>query len=132
MKHFQPAYLPDAPDLDAEVFKNDIYTVIKTDCEKIGFQQEGFPGLYWLSIKRNDKEPIHDWRELQRIKNMIIGAEHEAVELYPAESRKVDMANQYHLFVLKDKGLQFPFGFNERGIGTEKEAAKMNAKQRKL
>jgi hypothetical protein len=37
---------------------------------------------------------VHDWRDLQRIKNQLVGPECEAVELYPAESRKVDTANQ--------------------------------------
>src|SRR5262245_53475080 len=43
--------------------------------------------LWWLSIKRIDKNPIHDWRVLQAIKNALLGEECEAVELYPAESR---------------------------------------------
>jgi len=30
---------------------------------------------------------------------MIVGEEHEAFEVYPAESRLVDTANQYHLWV---------------------------------
>lgn len=53
-----------------------------------------------LSIKRNDRESVHDWRDLQELKNAICGPEREAVEIYPAESRRVDMRNQYHLWVL--------------------------------
>ena len=55
----------------------------------------GFKGwtIWHLSIKRRDKEAIHDWRDLQEIKNQICGPEIEAVELYPAEARKVDSAN---------------------------------------
>ena len=52
----------------------------------------------YLSIKRLDREPINDWRAMQKIKNAIVGKEWEAVEIYPAESRLVDTANQYHLF----------------------------------
>ena len=51
--------------------------------------------MFWLSIKRRDRAPVHDWRELQQIKNMIVGDEHEGFEVYPAESRLVDTANQY-------------------------------------
>lgn len=65
-----------------------------------------------LSIKRNDRAPIHDWRDLQEIKNQLVGPEHEAIELYPAESRRIDTANQYHLWVLKDPNQRFPVGFN--------------------
>ena len=67
-----------------------------------------------LSIRRNDRKPIHDWRDLQRIKNEIVGRENEGVELYPAESRLLDSANQFHMFVLEDLKLRFPFGYRER------------------
>lgn len=67
--------------------------------------------MTWLSIKRRDRQPIHDWRELQEIKNRIVGPECEAVELYPAESRVVDTANQYHLWCFTAPGYKLPFGF---------------------
>lgn len=74
--------------------------------------------MTWLSIKRRDKAAFHDWRELQGIKNAICGPEREAVELYPAESRLVDTANQYHLWVLPaDMG--FPFGYWFREVTGE-------------
>lgn len=71
-------------------------------------------GGWHLSIKRIDQEPVHDWRDLQRIKNEILGPECEAVELYPAEDRKVDAANQYHLWGSGDPEFRFGFGFTER------------------
>src|SRR5438105_2948014 len=58
-----------------------------------------FGRYVWLSIKRRDKQPLRSWRDLQRIKNEICGRECEGVELFPAESRLVDSANQYHLAV---------------------------------
>jgi hypothetical protein len=69
-----------------------------------------------LSIKRLDRQPIHDWRELQEIKNQLVGPECEGVELYPAESRVVDTANQFHLWVCPKVGEKFPFGFDEGRI----------------
>jgi hypothetical protein len=65
----------------------------------------------WLSIKRNDQAPIHDWRDLQEIKNMIVGPEYEAIELYPADDRVVDAANQFHLFVNPDPSFRYRLGF---------------------
>lgn len=50
-----------------------------------------------LSWKRLDKQAVHDWREIQRMKNEICGREREAFELYPPESKLVDTSNQYHL-----------------------------------
>lgn len=98
-----------------EVWINSRYQVNIDRSPEIG---EGWPKMIHLSIKRRDKEVIHDWRDLQRIKNELIGPEHEAVELYPAESRLVDAANQYHLWVLAEPGVRFPFGWTERGNRT--------------
>lgn len=93
-----------------EVWKNSRYQVLVIREVE---QDAGFPKLIWLSIKRLDKQPIHDWRDLQRIKNELVGADHEAVELYPAESRLTDTSNQFHLWVLAQPGLRFPFGFTD-------------------
>lgn len=124
-------YVKELPNY-AEIWLNDVYQVIKYDAMKAKIQSKKFPAMWWLSIKRLDKEPIYDWRDLQRIKNMIVGAEHEAVQLFPAESRKVDTANQYHLFVLKDASINFPFGFNQRCVLTQADVQKFGAKQREL
>jgi len=72
-----------------------------------------------LSIKRLDREPIHDWRELQQIKTELVGPECEAVELYPAESRVIDTANQFHLWACKDPTFKFPFGFDSKRVVTD-------------
>ena len=88
----------------------------------------GLPIVH-LSIKRIDKEIIHDWRELQEIKNAILGAEIDAVEVYPAESRRIDMANQYHLWCLPEGNL-FPVGWNDRSVIDQ--VADSNTKQRSL
>lgn len=55
-------------------------------------------GRVHLSIKRNDRSPIRDWRHLQQIKNEILGPETAAVEVFPPESQLVDSANEYHLW----------------------------------
>jgi hypothetical protein len=73
-----------------------------------------------LSIKRRDKLPIHDWRDIQRIKNELVGPEIEGMELYPAESRLVDTANQYHIWCFPNA--TFPFGFHEGRLVTEAES----------
>ena len=73
-------------------------------------------GRVHLSIKRLDQQPIHDWRDLQRIKNELVGPECEAVELYPAESRLVDTANQFHLWADADPTFRFPIGLDGRMV----------------
>jgi hypothetical protein len=109
---------------DERWFVNDGYAVAAraVDCT--------WGPMIHLSIKRHDKAPIHDWRDLQEIKNLLVGPEHEAIELYPAESRLVDTANQYHLWVLADDGRRFPFGFRVRFTATPEQAALIGARQR--
>jgi hypothetical protein len=72
------------------------------------------PGLIHLSIKRNDKAPILKWRDMQKIKNELVGPECEGVQIFPAESRLVDTSNQFHLWCLTDPSLRIPFGYQER------------------
>lgn len=80
-----------------------------------------------LSIKRLDQAAVHDWRDLQRVKNELVGAECEAIELYPAESRVVDTVNQYHLWCQRDPTFRFPIGFQS---GLRKDHAGGGAHQR--
>ena len=76
---------------------------------------DGWPALVHLSIKRRDRAPLgpERYRDFMRIKDELLGPEHEAVELYPARSRETDAANQYHLFCLASDGIRFPFGFDD-------------------
>lgn len=107
------------------VYRNEKYQVSMRDVAA-----PGWPEMIWLSIKRIDKEPIHDWRDLQQIKNELIGPEHEGFELYPSEQRRVDSANQYHLFVFKDANIRIPVGFQERLVSDVPSIG--GSKQRKL
>lgn len=100
------------------VFINNLYQVTYREVEAPAFSggdSESVPLLAWLCIRRRDSSPVHDWRHLQNIKNDLCGSEREALELYPAESRLVDTANQYHLWVLP-LGLSAPFGYAEREV----------------
>lgn len=101
----------DVPD---KIMVCDFYEVWMRD-----IKTERWPMMVYLSIKRRfTKEVIRDWRHLQKIKNELVGPENEAVELFPAESRLVDTSNQYHLWVLKDAGQRFPFGYNNRMVAS--------------
>ena len=113
MKDFTRAEL-DKSHKNYDELKNDIVFINDKYQVNVNINKEkGFDGLVWLSIKRFDKLAIHDWRELQIIKNKICGEEREAVEIYPAESRLVDSSNQFHLWVLP-KGDKVPFGYKDR------------------
>lgn len=92
-----------------EIWVNDEYQVNLAYCEPSG---PDAPPMVHLSIKRRDKGPVRDWRDFQEIKNQLVGPNCEGVELFPAEDRLVDTANQYHLWVIADPDYRFPFGFS--------------------
>ena len=108
--------------LTCDIYTNNIYQVAVYPAAKTG--PESWPAMIHLSIKRLDRAPVTSWSHLQRIKNELVGEEHEAVELFPAESRLVNMANQYHMWCLADGELRFPFGFDDgRQICKESKGA---------
>src|SRR5262245_22612674 len=88
-------------------------------------QHPTFGVMAHLSIKTHDRQARHDWRDLQRIKNELCGPECDAVEVYPSESKLVDSANQYHLFVFRDHKLDF--GFQTRLVSEDRW---INSRQR--
>jgi len=106
----------------ARMFKNDKYTVIVEPTDMDGWAH--------LSIRHNNRAAIRDWRDFQRIKNDIFGPEAEGIELYPAESRKVDAANQYHLYV-NTTGQRLPWGYHPSEPAVSSTPF-MGAKQRPL
>lgn len=99
-----------------EQFANDQYVVTR---RRMPSSNPEIGDGFHLSIRRQDRQPCRDWRDFQRIKNQLAGPEYEAMEIYPAESRLVDMANQYHLWC-------FPFalgvGFEKRLVGNQAQA----------
>lgn len=109
---------------DVRIAKSSQFQVAVHEGTPNGF---GEPMVH-LSIKRLDREPIRDWRELQQIKNAIVGEESEAFEIYPAESRLVDSANQYHLWCFRP-GFKIPIGFDTRLVA-EYDGGITGSKQR--
>ena len=107
-----------------EVWKNDIYLVL------VARNNEEYNGWVHLSFRRNDREPVTDWRHKQLIKNQLVGEECEAAELFPAESRLGDTANQFHLWCWPEESERFPFGWDHRAVSDV--AIEGHTTQRKL
>jgi hypothetical protein len=94
----------------SEYWLNDLYQVQVRRFDVAGVH---------INIRRRDGGPIlRDWRHFQQIKNELLGPECEAIELYPAESRKVDESNKYHLFGYSD-GRRIPIGFETRNVNLD-------------
>ncbi len=92
--------------LAGKTWINDLYVVIAKPMAQ---------GATHLSIRRIDRKACRDWRHFQKIKNQLCGKEREGLELYPAESRLVDTANQYHIWVMPP-GVRLEIGRNRRSV----------------
>jgi hypothetical protein len=53
-----------------------------------------------VMIRWHDARSDHDWALFQRIKNDLFGTDRVALEVYPSEENKQDVANMYWLWVL--------------------------------
>lgn len=106
----------------ARYFVNDLYQVMAAE-------EEG--GITHLNIRRRDGSMFKDWRHFQQIKNEICGDEREGLELYPAESRKVDTSNKWHLWVLPE-GVRIPVGWTDRDVQYEENRHVPGMRQRTL
>lgn len=109
------------------IVANNRYLVIITRVEPNENAGPGAPTLIWLSIRRQDRKVVRDWRDLQRIKNELVGPENEGMEMYPAESRLVDTANQFHLWVFEDPTIRFPWGYEDRLVLDADAATEMES-----
>lgn len=118
--------------LNDEIWCNDEYVVIVYRGDRVppDVNPEGWAELVWLSIRRQDRGALIDWRDLQEIKNQLVGEECDAVQIFPAESRLVDEANQFHLWCRSTPGRWIPFGFNQRLVSYNTRMGR--AKQRPL
>ena len=74
------------------------------------------PAHWHMMIQRRDGEAPgpERYRDFMRIRDELVGPEHEAVEVYPARSSETDVANVYHLWVLKSEADTFPVGLCEQ------------------
>lgn len=77
----------------------------------------GFPAVISLTIIRHDRQPAgpERYHDFLRIKNELVGPEHEGFEIYPAMERNVDTTNQYYLWILADPDTRFPLGYGSNG-----------------
>jgi hypothetical protein len=88
------------------IYQNDVYRV----------EVKHSPPFIHLDIRRRDGKTCSEWQDFQRIKNELVGPEHEALQLFPAESRLVDTGNEYHLWVCPDIKARFQLGFKDRFV----------------
>ena len=94
-------------------FRNNRYATYIKQTVSPGFLMQGPDGkaqaapVVHLIIVRGDGR-VASWKDIQRIKNELVHEESDAVEIFPAESRRVD-ASQTHLWCLPP-GIRIPLG----------------------
>ena len=76
-----------------ETWGNDRYTV------NVHYLDGDRDGFVEVGVHNHNRTPHVSWRHLQQIKNEVFGPDREAVQLFPAEDRLVDTANEYWLYV---------------------------------
>lgn len=92
------------------VFGNGVYVVHRYPPVDV----PGIPcSVIQLCYSRVDRGHAQDWRDQQHMKNQLVGMECEGVQLFPAESRLVDSANQFHIWVLADPKQRWPVGYHD-------------------
>src|SRR5262252_1117488 len=83
--------------LDAEINKDNTWVNDKYQVQTRTFEHPQLGPCMQINIRRRDGNVIfRDWRDFQAIKNQLAGPECEGLEIYPAESRKIDQTNKYH------------------------------------
>ena len=107
--------------LSERLFVNDTYQVSMSQLFRSN--KLGWPDFLHLSIIRLDLQEVRSWSDMQEIKNQLVGPDYEAIEVFPAESRRVDMGNAYHLWVfIGDRGfapVTVPVGWMQRQVRGE-------------
>lgn len=103
-------YIQKHLDAGTEFWVSETYIVFVASAERMGLSQSPTPVL-WLRVFRRDGTRIrHHWRELQRIKNELVGPDHVGMEIYPREQDLQDGENSYHLWVFAEPGAALPWG----------------------
>jgi hypothetical protein len=110
-----PSLAEKAMCVEAMLAQTDRLQVYENDLYHVEIDSDSAPFIH-LDIHRHDLSPCKNWRHFQQIKNELVGPEHEAVEIFPAESRLVDTANQYHLWVHASPSYRLPMGFRDRFV----------------
>ena len=123
--------------MNDETWGNDRYTVT------VHFLDGDRDGFVEITIHNHRRTTHIPWRHLQQIKNEVLGADREAVQLFPAEDRLVDTANAYWLYAYpvgkapmrnrrtkvgmdhgRNVGYEMPDGFGRSRQSPEMEVAK--------
>ena len=79
------------------------YHVIVRQGPNVPKQMQAEVQLAEIEIRTIDNKGIFDWSDIQEIKNELFSTKHEALELYPANSRLIRDKNVRYIYVLTNQ-----------------------------
>ena len=112
--------------IEYDLWEHHVERYFQSDTYRLSFYimpNQGMGVMGYIAFRRRDSMPIKEWREKQRIKDVICGTSTEAVELFPAWHRMVDSCNQYHLWFRPHGGV-FPFGMHRQAYQMSNDDSK--------
>lgn len=82
--------------------------IVNNEYDEINYENNEYnvlwtPSRQQLTISRKDGEPVESWYDIWSIKNLVVGKDTTAVEIYPSENDLINDGNQRHLFILETK-----------------------------
>lgn len=95
---------------------NHTYVYYEDECPKYAVMTREIKTRWGKVIHagmRNTEGTDIPWAEKQFIKNSLFGKEKVAIEVFPKESRLVDAAMFYHLWIFEDTNFELPFGIHD-------------------
>ena len=101
---FVPVDMQNAPEGVTRLFRNNYYFIFVYD----DVPTTGGNAIRVL-IRANDQKPIKNhWAEIQNIKNELFGSETLAIEYFPPETKLVDKANIYWIWIFPEGVIPTP------------------------
>ena len=92
-----------------KVYANNLYAVLVRPF----VDENGLDVIHCAIRTASQLEP--PWRDLQRIKNELFGAEATAVQVMPPQSELVDEADMYHMWILSTR-LPFTLAYDRKAV----------------
>jgi hypothetical protein len=96
---------------DILVYQNSRYWV---NVRFLHAKDSSIPAIMHITVCRRDRCQLVPFRDVMRMKRELFHPEIELVELFPAESRLADAANDYHYWGVWSTDYKFTIGYQNR------------------
>ena len=105
-------------DVPYSAWSNGEYGCLKSEPFDATEGHAHWPAMVHLILSRLDAGPVYDRAAMAGAIGLLVGPGRDAVQLYPAESRVLNLDNAAHLWVFPDPARRFPLGCRVHASGT--------------